>query len=166
MKITPSAIPEVLVIEPQVFGDKRGFFMETWNKLNYLKYNLNLDFVQDNFSRSSRGVLRGLHYQLENPQGKLIWVVRGRVFDVAVDIRKGSPTFGDWVGFKLSGEEHKQIYIPPGFAHGFCVLSDSADFQYKCTHFYHPKDEHGVLWNDPDIGIEWSGSDFLISEKD
>ena len=166
MKITPSEIPEVLIIEPQLFGDTRGFFMETWNKLTYSKNGLQLEFVQDNFSRSIRGVLRGLHYQLDNPQGKLIWVVSGKVFDVAVDIRQGSPTFGDWVGFKLTGEDHKQIYIPPGFAHGFCVLSDAANFQYKCTEFYHPMDEYGILWNDPDIGIEWPASDFVVSKKD
>jgi dTDP-4-dehydrorhamnose 3,5-epimerase len=166
MRITPTAIPEVLLIEPDVFGDSRGFFMETWNRQNYAELGLDVDFVQDNHSRSSKGVLRGLHYQLERPQGKLVHVVSGKVFDVAVDIRKGSPTFGQWAGAELSEENQHQFYIPPGFAHGFCVLSDSADFLYKCTDFYAPEYEHGILWNDPVIGIEWPGSDYIVSEKD
>ena len=166
MKIKPTKLPEVLIIEPEVFGDKRGFFMETWNRRSFSENGLDLCFVQDNYSRSSLGVLRGLHYQLNHPQGKLIWVLSGKVFDVAVDIRKGSPTFGQWVSFELSEKKPQQVYIPPGFAHGFCVLSKSADFMYKCTDFYNPCDEHGILWNDPEINIDWPGKDFLISEKD
>jgi len=166
MKITPTSIPDVLLIEPDVFGDARGFFMESWHAQKYAAQGLDVSFVQDNHSRSSRGVLRGLHYQLEQPQGKLVMVVSGSVFDVAVDIRKGSPTFGQWEGAELSGDNHRQFYVPPGFAHGFCVLSESADFLYKCTDFYAPQDEHGILWNDPDIGIDWPGENFTISDKD
>ena len=166
MKISPMKIPEVLLIEPDVFGDNRGFFMESWHKRKYAEAGLNVDFVQDNHSRSSRGVLRGLHYQLEQPQGKLVRVVTGAVFDVAVDIRRGSPTFGQWVGAELSEENQHQLYVPPGFAHGFCVLSATADFLYKCTDFYAPEYEHGILWNDPVIGIDWPGSDFSVSGKD
>jgi dTDP-4-dehydrorhamnose 3,5-epimerase len=166
VKITPSSIPEVLVIEPDVFGDPRGFFLESWHAQKYAAQGLDVSFVQDNHSRSARGVLRGLHYQLEQPQGKLVRVVCGAVFDVAVDIRRGSPTFGQWVGAELSGENHRQLYVPPGFAHGFCVLSESADFLYKCTDFYAPQDEQGIRWNDPDIGIDWPGEDFTISDKD
>jgi len=166
MKLTPCRIPEVLVIEPDVFGDERGFFMETWHQEKYAEQGLDVDFVQDNHSRSSKGVLRGLHYQLEQPQGKLVRVVSGVVFDVAVDIRQGSPSFGQWVGIELSGENFKQFYVPPGFAHGFCVLSETADFLYKCTDFYAPQFEHGILWNDSDIGIEWPGDSFKVSEKD
>jgi len=140
--------------------------MESFHARKYAEQGLDIKFTQDNHSRSPRGVLRGLHYQLEQPQGKLVRVVSGTVFDVAVDIRKGSPTFSQWVGVELSGDNFKQIYVPPGFAHGFCVLSESADFLYKCTDYYAPEDEHGILWSDPDIGIEWSGSDFLISDKD
>jgi len=166
VKITRTTIAEVLLIEPDVFGDQRGFFMESWHAKKYKDHGLNITFVQDNHSRSERGVLRGLHYQLVQPQGKLVRVLSGTVFDVAVDIRKGSPSFGQWVGFELSGENHLQVYVPPGFAHGFCVLSESADFMYKCTNFYAPEHERGILWNDPAIGIEWPGSNFLISEKD
>lgn len=166
MKITPASIPEVLIIEPDVFGDSRGFFMETWNAEKYAEHGLDEVFVQDNHSRSQQSVLRGLHYQLERPQGKLVRVSSGIVFDVAVDIRKGSPTFGMWVGVELSGENFKQLYVPPGFAHGFCVLSETADFIYKCTSFYAPEYEHGILWNDPDIAIDWPGNDFMVSEKD
>ena len=166
MKITPSRIPEVLLIEPEVFGDSRGFFMESWHAQKFAEHGLAVNFVQDNHSRSSRGVLRGLHYQLEQPQGKLVRVVCGSVFDVAVDIRRGSPTFGQWVGVELSGDNHRLLYVPPGFAHGFCVLSESADFLYKCTDYYAPQYEHGIRWNDPEIGIDWPGVDFRISEKD
>lgn len=166
MKITSTDIPELLLIEPDVRGDDRGFFMETWHARTYAEKGLDANFVQDNQSRSQQGVLRGLHYQLKKPQGKLVRVVSGLVFDVAVDIRKGSPTFGSWVGTELSGDVHKQFYIPPGFAHGFCVLSESADFLYKCTEFHSPDDEYGILWNDPDIGIAWPGDQYLISEKD
>jgi dTDP-4-dehydrorhamnose 3,5-epimerase len=166
MEVIPTLLPEVLVIEPEVYGDERGFFVETWHARKYAERGLQLDFVQDNHSRSAKGVLRGLHYQLREPQGKLVRVVRGRVFDVSVDIRRGSPTFGRWVGIELSGENHRQMYIPPGFAHGFCVLSDSADFLYKCSTFYAPDDEYGILWSDPDIGIQWPGADFQMSVKD
>jgi dTDP-4-dehydrorhamnose 3,5-epimerase len=166
VRIIPTKIPEVLVIEPDVYGDARGFFMETWHAAKYAELGLDVNFVQDNQSRSSKGILRGLHYQLEQPQGKLVRVSAGRVFDVAVDIRKGSPTFGQWVGIELSGDNFKQFYVPPGFAHGFCVLSETADFAYKCTDFYAPQYEHGILWNDPDIGIQWPGEDYQVSEKD
>lgn len=166
MKITPSAIPEVLIIDPDVFGDARGYFLETWHAERYAQAGIDVGFVQDNRSRSRKGVLRGLHYQLTRPQGKLVSVSAGRVFDVAVDIRRGSPWFGQWVGVELNDSNHRQIYVPPGFAHGFCVLSESADFGYKCTDFYAPQDEHGVLWNDPQIGIEWPGSNFQVSDKD
>jgi dTDP-4-dehydrorhamnose 3,5-epimerase len=166
MKIRPTRIPEVLLVEPDVFGDARGFFMESWHRKKFAEAGLDVDFVQDNHSRSARGVLRGLHYQLNRPQGKLVRVVTGAVFDVAVDIRKGSPTFGQWVDAELSEQNRHMLYVPPGFAHGFCVLSASADFLYKCTDFYAPECEYGILWNDPDIGIAWPGSDFTISGKD
>ena len=166
MKITTTRIAEVLLIEPDVFGDARGFFLESWHARKYAEQGLDVNFVQDNHSRSRRGVLRGLHYQLEQPQGKLVRVVDGSVFDVALDIRKGSPTFGQWVGAELSGDNHRQLYVPPGFAHGFCVLSNSADFLYKCTDYYAPQYEQGIRWDDPEIGIDWPGEDFIISDKD
>lgn len=166
MKVISTEIPEVLIIEPDVYGDSRGFFMETWNKQKYIEHGLNVDFVQDNHSRSAQGVLRGLHYQLKKPQGKLVRVSNGVVFDVAVDVRIGSPTFSKWVGVELSGDNFKQLYVPPGFAHGFCVISESADFIYKCTEFYAPEFEHGIIWNDSDISIEWPGENFRVSEKD
>jgi len=166
MKITPTRIPEVLLIEPDVFSDSRGFFMESWHKQKFAEQGLSVDFVQDNHSHSPRGVLRGLHYQLQQPQGKLVWVVTGCVFDVAVDIRRGSSTFGQWVGAELSAENRHRFYVPPGFAHGFCVVSESADFLYKCTTYYDPQDEYGILWNDPAIDISWPGDEFVISEKD
>jgi dTDP-4-dehydrorhamnose 3,5-epimerase len=166
MKISPLKIPEVLLIEPDVFGDARGFFMESWHRKKFAEAGLDVEFVQDNHSRSGQGVLRGLHYQLKQPQGKLVRVATGTVFDVAVDIRRGSTTFGQWVGAELSEQNQHQIYVPPGFAHGFCVLSDTADFLYKCTDFYAPEYEHGILWDDPAIGIKWPGRDFRISEKD
>lgn len=156
MKVTPTAIPDVLLIEPRVFGDARGFFFESFNRQGFREATgLDLDFVQDNHSRSGKGVLRGLHYQIEQPQGKLVRVVRGAVFDVAVDIRQGSATFGQWVGTELSEDNHRQLWIPPGFAHGFMVLSDSADFLYKTTDYYAPAHERCIAWNDPDIGIDW-----------
>jgi len=164
--IRPSRIPDVLIIEADVFSDDRGFFMETWHAERFAEHGCGDKFVQDNHSRSEKNVLRGLHYQLEQPQGKLVRVVNGAVFDVAVDIRRGSPTFGQWVGLELTGDNNRQIYVPPGFAHGFCVLSDSADFLYKCTEYYAPDDEYGLLWNDPDIGIDWPGHEFTISKKD
>jgi len=166
MKISPMKIPEVLLIEPDVFGDSRGFFMESWHKEKYAAAGLDVDFVQDNHSRSSQGVLRGLHYQLEQPQGKLVRVATGAVFDVAVDVRRGSPTFGQWVGSELNEQNQHQLYVPPGFAHGFCVLSDAADFMYMCTDYYAPEYEHGILWDDPAIGIAWPGRDFKVSDKD
>ncbi|NHZ69843.1 MAG: dTDP-4-dehydrorhamnose 3,5-epimerase [Thermotogales bacterium] len=166
MKISAMKIPEVLLIEPDVFGDSRGFFMESWHKTKYAEAGLDVDFVQDNHSRSGQGVLRGLHYQLEQPQGKLVRVATGAVFDIVVDIRQGSPTFGQWVGAELNEQNQHQLYVPPGFAHGFCVLSDTADFLYKCTEFYAPEYEHGILWNDPEIGIDWPGHDFKVSDKD
>jgi dTDP-4-dehydrorhamnose 3,5-epimerase len=166
MKVIETTLPGVLIIEPQVHGDARGFFVETWHAQRYAEHGLPERFVQDNHSRSSRGVLRGLHYQLQQPQGKLVRVALGEVFDVAVDIRRGSPSFGQWAGVRLSGENHRQFYVPPGFAHGFCTLSETADFLYKCTDYYHPQSERGVLWNDPDIGIEWPELDVRLSDKD
>ena len=156
MKVTPTAIPDVLIIEPRVFGDTRGFFYESFNQKAFNEATgLTLNFVQDNHSRSAKGVLRGLHYQIQQPQGKLVRVVRGAVFDVAVDIRKSSPTFGKWVGLELSEDNRKQIWIPAGFAHGFLVTSESAEFLYKTTDYYAPEHERCIAWNDQDIAIEW-----------
>jgi dTDP-4-dehydrorhamnose 3,5-epimerase len=164
--VAPTDHPEVLLIEPDVFADARGFFMETFHAQKYAAAGLPTGFVQDNHSRSAAGVLRGLHYQLEHPQGKLIRVATGSVFDVAVDIRTGSPRFGQWVGVELSGQNHRQLYVPPGFAHGFCVLSEQADFLYKCTDLYVPGDEYGIAWDDPDLAIDWPAMDYLLSDKD
>jgi dTDP-4-dehydrorhamnose 3,5-epimerase len=156
MIVTPTAIPDILVIEPKVFGDTRGFFYESFNQKAFNEATgLHLQFVQDNHSCSANGVLRGLHYQVVQPQGKLVRVVRGSVFDVAVDIRKGSATFGQWVGVELSEDNHKQLWIPAGFAHGFVVTSDTAEFLYKTTDYYAPEHERCIAWNDPTIGIEW-----------
>jgi dTDP-4-dehydrorhamnose 3,5-epimerase len=168
LHVTATAIPDLLVLEPQVFGDARGFFFESFNQQEFHRATgLNLNFVQDNHSRSAKGVLRGLHYQVQQPQGKLVRVVRGAVFDVAVDIRKNSNTFGQWVGMELSEDNHKQMWIPPGFAHGFVVLSDSADFLYKTTEYYAPQHERCIAWNDPAIGITWpSGLQPKLSAKD
>lgn len=170
MKFTPLAIPEVVLIEPKVFGDSRGFFLESFKQdLFNEATGTNYEFIQDNHSRSSKGVLRGLHYQLPPfAQGKLVRVITGSVFDVAVDIRRGSSTFGKWVGAELTAENHKQLWIPPGFAHGFVVLSDTADFVYKTTAYYAPQTDRGILWNDKDIGIEWPQLDipFSLSDKD
>lgn len=166
MEIIKTEIPEVLKIYPKVFGDQRGFFMENYSEKRYKVLSGNLDFVQDNSSRSAHGVLRGLHYQLKQPQGKLVRVVNGVVFDVAVDIRVGSPSFGKSVWVILSAEMKNQLWIPPGFAHGFCVLSESADFEYKCTNFYDPTDEGSVLWNDPHLQIPWPVQKPLLSSKD
>ena len=168
MKATPTALPEVLLFEPKVFGDARGFFLESWNVRTFRELTgLDVDFVQDNHSRSARGVLRGLHYQLQQPQGKLVRVVRGRVFDVAVDLRRSSPRFGCWAGVELSEDDHRQLWVPPGFAHGFLVLSESADFLYKTTDYYAPAHERCIAWNDPQIGIDWplDGAP-LLSAKD
>ena len=156
MKITPTTIPDVLIIEPKVFGDTRGFFYESFNQKAFNKATgQDVNFVQDNHSRSAKGVLRGLHYQIQQPQGKLVRVVRGAVFDVAVDIRKSSPTFGKWVGVELSEDNHRQLWVPPGFAHGFVVISELADFLYKTTNYYAPEYERCMAWNDPAIGIQW-----------
>lgn len=166
MKVIETSIPGVLIFEPKVFGDSRGFFKETYRQERYQEAGIQGPFVQDNYSRSSQSVLRGLHFQLNHPQGKLVSVVRGEVFDVAVDIRVGSPTFGQWVGDYLSEDNHRQLYIPEGFAHGFCVMSETADFTYKCTDYYNPEDEKGIIWNDPDLAIEWPNANPLLSEKD
>jgi dTDP-4-dehydrorhamnose 3,5-epimerase len=156
MQVTPTAIPEVLVIEPKVFGDTRGFFFESYNRKTFQESTgLDVDFVQDNHSRSAQGVLRGLHYQIQQPQGKLVRVVAGAVFDVAVDIRRSSPTFGQWVGMELSAENKKMLWVPPGFAHGFLVLSDGTEFLYKTTDYYAPSSERAIAWDDPQIGIAW-----------
>lgn len=156
MKVTPTELEGVLILEPKVFGDERGFFMESFNQRVFDgAVGRHIEFVQDNHSRSTRGVLRGLHYQLQQAQGKLVRVTRGSVFDVAVDIRRSSPTFGRWVGVELSESNHRQLWIPAGFAHGFLVTSDSADFLYKASDYYAPAHERSILWSDPDIGIEW-----------
>ncbi|GKW39304.1 dTDP-4-dehydrorhamnose 3,5-epimerase [Pectobacterium carotovorum] len=167
MQVKDTRIEGVKIVQPKVFGDARGFFLETFEKRRYQEMlNIDLDFVQDNHSRSSKGVLRGLHFQRSNPQGKLVRVVRGEVFDVAVDIRPNSPTYGAWEGVILSEENKTQFWIPPGLAHGFVVLSDVADFEYKCTDYYDPENEGCLLWNDPDVGIEWPVTAPLLSEKD
>lgn len=157
IQVTKCPIEGLCVIEPTVHGDSRGYFMETYNQKDMAEAGLNMTFVQDNQSMSVKGVLRGLHFQKEYPQGKLVRVIRGSVFDVAVDLRHGSETYGKWFGVELSAENKKQFYIPEGFAHGFLVLSDTAEFCYKCTDFYHPGDEGGLAWNDPEIGIRWPG---------
>lgn len=163
-----TTIPELFILEPQVFGDSRGYFLENYNRKDFKRIGLDVDFVQDNMSRSSKGVLRGLHFQKKHTQGKLVKVTRGKVFDVGVDLRKGSPTFGQWEGVILDDETHKMFYVPEGFAHGFLVLSETADFNYKCTDYYAPESEGGIIWNDPDIGIEWplEGITPLLSSKD
>lgn len=169
MKTTRTAIPDVLILEPRVFGDARGFFFESFNQKVFKEATgLDVNFVQDNHSRSTKGVLRGLHYQIEQPQGKLVRVVRGSVFDVAVDLRKSSPTFGQWVGAELSEENNRQMWVPPGFAHGFLTLSDSADFLYKATDYYAPEFERCVAWDDPVLAIAWplAGLTPKISAKD
>ncbi|MFL5345878.1 MAG: dTDP-4-dehydrorhamnose 3,5-epimerase [Hyalangium sp.] len=155
MKVIPTEIPGVLILEPKVFGDERGFFLETFHAKRYADAGIPGPFVQDNYSRSVKGTLRGLHFQEPQAQGKLVQVVAGAVYDVAVDVRKGSPTFGKWVGVELSSENKRQFWVPPGFAHGFCVLSESADFQYKCTALYAPENERAIIWNDPDLAIPW-----------
>jgi dTDP-4-dehydrorhamnose 3,5-epimerase len=155
MNVIETSLPGVLLLEPKVFGDARGFFLESWNRQTFAGLGLDLDFVQDNHSRSARGVLRGLHYQLNEPQGKLVRVVSGAVFDVAVDVRKSSPNFGQWVGYELSADNQRMLWIPPGFAHGFLVLSDTADFLYKTTAYYAPQWDRGIRWDDPQIGVRW-----------
>ena len=169
MKITETSIPDVKLIEPKAFGDERGFFMETWNERAFREAGIEATFVQDNHSRSVRNTLRGLHYQIKQPQGKLVRVTRGEVFDVAVDLRPESPTFGKWVGEYLSENNNRMLWVPPGFAHGFLVTSDTADFQYKCTDFYAPEYERSIVWNDSEIGVDWGVSDasaLLLSDKD
>lgn len=167
MNITETSLPGVLLIEPKVFGDARGFFLESWNRQSFAALGLDLDFVQDNHSRSGKGVLRGLHYQLNEPQGKLVRVTQGRVFDVAVDMRRSSPNFGRWAGVELTADNHRMLWIPPGYAHGFLVLSESADFLYKTTTYYAPQWDRGVRWDDPEIGVQWplDGAP-LLSAKD
>lgn len=167
MEVIQTEIPDVKIINPKVFGDQRGFFLETYEQKRYQEMlNINLTFVQDNHSRSQKDVLRGLHFQKENPQGKLVRVVRGEVFDVAVDIRKDSSTYGKWVGVILSEDNKNQLWIPPGLAHGFLVLSDIADFEYKCTNYYDPNSEGCLLWNDPTVNINWPISTPILSDKD
>ncbi len=166
MKTIETRLPGVVIFEPSRFGDQRGFFMETFQRDRYAEAGLEREFVQDNFSRSRQGVLRGLHYQMENPQGKLVTVMRGEIYDVALDMREYSDTFGDWVGVRLSGENGRQLYIPPGFAHGFCVLSEEADFHYKCTDFYDPTSERSVVWNSPELQIDWPIETPIVSAKD
>ncbi|GGK73193.1 dTDP-4-dehydrorhamnose 3,5-epimerase [Amphritea balenae] len=169
MKIIETQIPDVKLIEPTVFSDERGFFMETWNEQSFREVGINAYFVQDNHSRSAKKTLRGLHYQITNPQGKLVRVTQGEVFDVAVDLRPKSPTFGQWVGEHLSEDNHRMLWIPSGFGHGFLVTSETADFQYKCTDFYSPENDRSIHWNDPGLKIDWGVTDadnLLISEKD
>ncbi len=166
MNVIKTEIEDVLIIEPRVFSDARGFFYESYNKARYQVEVINKEFVQDNISVSKKNVLRGLHYQLEQPQGKLVSVLEGEVFDVAVDIRKGSPTFGQWVGVILSAENRRQFYVPEGFAHGFCVMSNTAIFSYKCTAGYRPDDEHTLLYSDPSIGVNWPCESPNLSDKD
>jgi dTDP-4-dehydrorhamnose 3,5-epimerase len=168
MKVVQTAIPDVLIFEPRVFGDERGFFLESWNAREFDNaVGAKVQFVQDNHSRSRRSVLRGMHYQIKQPQGKLVRVARGRAFDAAVDLRKSSATFGQWVGTELSEDNHRQFWIPPGFAHGFLVLSDSADFLYKATDYYAPEHERCLIWNDPTVGINWPANEEpILSAKD
>lgn len=168
MKLTLTPIKDLVIIEPKVFGDERGYFYEAYNKNTFRELGLDYDFVQDNQSFSRKGVLRGLHFQKNYPQAKLVRVIEGEVFDVAVDLRKGSPTYGKWYGVVLSGENKKMFMIPRGFAHGFLVLSETAIFSYKCDDFYHPNDEGGIIYNDPTIGVEWPKLDceFVLSDKD
>ena len=168
VNVIETPIKDVLIIEPKVFGDDRGFFLESWNDATFKKLGLDWTFVQDNHSRSAKGVLRGLHYQNPNPQGKLVRVVAGSVFDVAVDIRKGSPTFGQWTGVHLSAANKRMFWVGPGLAHGFLSLEDNTDFLYKCTSIYSPKDEQALMWNDPQVGIEWplDGIEPTLSAKD
>ena len=169
MEFEPTEIPEVVLIRPKVFGDPRGYFFESWEERKFAAAGLDVKFVQDNHSRSARNILRGLHYQIQQTQGKLVRVVTGAVFDVAVDIRRSSPTFGRWVGVTLTDENHHMLWVPPGFAHGFLVLSESADFLYRCTDFYAPPQERAIQWNDPDLNVAWplpAGVEPILSAKD
>jgi dTDP-4-dehydrorhamnose 3,5-epimerase len=164
--VRSSVLPEIMIIEPDIFRDDRGHFLETYQAQRYLEHGIPASLVQDNLVYSTRGVLRGLHYQLGRPQGKLVWVVQGEVFDVAVDIRQGSPTFGKWTGATLSSDKYPQVYIPGGFAHGYCVSSEIAIVAYKCTDYYVPKEERGIKWNDPSLGIKWPVDEPILSDKD
>lgn len=166
MKVHPTVLPGVVVVEPEVYRDPRGYFLETYHARKYREEGIGATFVQDNLSRSVRGTLRGLHTQQRHPQGKLIRVVEGEIFDVAIDVRRGSPAFARWVGVRLSGESFRQLYVPPGFAHGFCVLSEQVILEYKVTDFYDPADEITLIWNDPDLAIEWPVVDPVLSPKD
>jgi dTDP-4-dehydrorhamnose 3,5-epimerase len=166
MRRVPAAIPDVVILEPDVHRDSRGFFLETYHAEKYRAAGIAESFVQDNHSRSLKGTLRGLHLQLQRPQGKLVRVIEGEIFDVAVDVRRGSPTFGKWMGVTLSSENFRQCYLPPGFAHGFAVVSEVAQVEYKCTDLYDPHSELGIAWNDPAIGIEWPVTDPLLSDRD
>ena len=166
MKVTESRLKGVYLIKPQVFEDPRGFFCEIYNRDRYQSRGIEVDFVQDNYARSTCGILRGMHYQIKQGQDKLVWVPQGEVFDVVVDLRKDSPTVGQWEGFVLSSKNKHQLFVPIGFAHGYCVTSETADFMYKCSNFYYPEDEGGLIWNDPKVGIEWPIEDPILSEKD
>jgi dTDP-4-dehydrorhamnose 3,5-epimerase len=166
MKVIETSLRGALLLEPQVFGDSRGFFYESYNKASYHEAGIDADFIQSNVSRSARGVLRGLHYQWPNPQGKLVSVLEGEVYDVAVDVRRDSPSFGQWVGAMLTADNHRHFWIPEGFAHGFCVLSEFATFSYQCTALYDREADAGIRWNDADIGIDWPLSEPLLSDKD
>ena len=166
LQVIPQTIPDVKLVIPDVYGDSRGFFQETYKAETYKAAGIDTVFIQDNWSRSVKGALRGLHYQLPNPQDKLVWVVRGEIYDVAVDVRRGSPTFGKWVAAILSESNHHQFFIPAGFAHGFCVLSETVDFMYKCSNYYSPKDEKGILWSDPALAIPWPVSEPVLSKRD
>jgi dTDP-4-dehydrorhamnose 3,5-epimerase len=166
LKVTETALPGVLIIDPVVHGDQRGFFLETWKADQYRSIGIKESFVQDNHSRSEKNVLRGLHFQKSHPQGKLVRVARGSVFDVAADIDPLSPTYGRWVGVELNDESMRQFYVPPGYAHGFCVLSEIADFLYKCTDYYRADDEMGIFWNDPDLAIDWPVQNPSLSQRD
>ena len=166
VRVSQTLLPGVLLIEPTVFGDSRGYFMETWHAERFAAAGIDLPFVQDNLSRSARGVLRGLHYQEPQPQGKLVRCARGALFDVAVDVRVGSPNFGRWFGAELTEENHQMLWVPPGFAHGFCALSEVADLSYKCTAFYDGAADRAIAWNDPDIGIAWPVTTPTLSAKD
>ena len=166
MKVIETKLPGVLIIEPKVFGDSRGFFKEIFQTKRYREAGIEHEFVQDNHSRSQKGVLRGLHFQITKPQGKLVSCSQGAVFDVAVDVNPESATFGQYVGIELTEDNHRQFWVPPGYAHGFCVLTDTADFQYKCTDYYDPSDEGGLIWNDPEVAIDWPIDHPLLSDKD
>ncbi len=166
MQVTPQSFPEILLIEPRMFRDRRGHFLEIFQARRYPEHGMPADFVQDNLSYSRRGVVRGLHYQLRFPQGKLVVPLTGEIWDVVVDIRRGSPTFGQWLSVTLSADPCRQLYVPPGFAHGFAVVSSEASVLYKCTDFYHPEDEYGIIWSDPDLGIPWPAAEPVLSDKD